>query len=478
MQYNNSSMRDYGSGWSNGRSRGYRGRGLRWAVIGVVSGLCFGLLGINSYDANAIRINELTLEVPSINITPELLSSAVSTKTRPSALPEPVSITDKPAIVDKPEGEAEHDIADSWHKVTVKSGDSLAKIFSRLGIPPRQLHDIVAQGGVAKKLTRIYPGQTLQFRTSEDDGLLELLYEIDDLNKVRVVRNESGFALGLTARKPERRTISASGTIENSLFVAAQRAKLPGNITMELAGIFGWDIDFALDIRRGDEFSVLYEDLYLDGERIGTGNILAAEFTNNGKMFQAVRYTDAKNHTDYYDASGHSMRKTFLRTPVSFSRISSRFSLGRKHPILNRIRAHKGVDYAASRGTPVKATGAGKIVLRGKKGGYGNTVVIQHGSTYSTLYAHLSSYARGQKTGSRVRQGQVIGYVGSSGLATGPHLHYEFRVSGTHRNPLTVRLPNAAPLAKAYQDDFSKASQSLLSQLELSTSQAVALQND
>lgn len=476
MQYKNSSMRDYGSGWSNSHPRGNSGRGLRWAIIGVVSGLGFGLLGINSYDANAIRINKLTIEAPNIEITPEVLSTAASGKTHRPTLSEPVSITDKPAIAGKPEDEPKREIAGTWHKVTVKSGDSLAKIFARLGIPARQLHDIVAQGGAAKKLTRIYPGQTLQFRTSKDEGLLELLYEIDDLNKVSVARNESGFASELTAREPERRTISASGTIENSLFLAAQRAELPENVTMELAGIFGWDIDFALDIRRGDEFAVLYEDLYLDGKRIGTGNILAAEFTNNGKTFQAVRYTDAKNHTDYYDASGRSMRKTFLRTPVSFSRISSGFSLGRKHPILNRIRAHKGVDYAASRGTPVKATGNGRIVLRGKKGGYGNTVVIQHGSTYSTLYAHLSRYARGQKTGSRVRQGQVIGYVGSSGLATGPHLHYEFRVNGAHRNPLTVKLPSAAPLAKAYQDDFSKASQNLLSQLELSTTQAVALQ--
>ena len=249
---------------------------------------------------------------------------------------------------------------------------------------------------------------------------------------------------------------------------------------MELAGIFGWDVDFALDIREGDQFAVLYEQLYLDGERIGTGNILAAEFTNQGKIHRAVRYTDPQGHTDYYAPDGHSMRKTFLRTPVAFSRISSRFNLARKHPILNRIRAHKGVDYAASRGTPITATGNGKIDWLGKKGGYGNTIVIQHGSKYSTLYAHLNSYGRGLKKGSRVRQGQIIGYVGSSGLASGPHLHYEFRVDGVHRNPLTVKLPNAAPLPAKYRDQFKLASSNLLAQLETAktTATVAALQSE
>ncbi len=165
---------------------------------------------------------------------------------------------------------------------------------------------------------------------------------------------------------------------------------------MELAGVFGWDIDFALDIRKGDQFMVLYEDKYLDGEFIGHGDILAAEFTNNGKRYQAIRYTDAGGKTDFYSLDGKSMRKAFLRTPVEFSRISSRFSNGRKHPILNKIRAHKGVDYAAARGTPIKSTGSGKIIHRGKKGGYGKTIIIQHGTQYNTLYAHLSNYRKGQ----------------------------------------------------------------------------------
>ncbi|GMQ89300.1 MAG: peptidoglycan DD-metalloendopeptidase family protein [Gammaproteobacteria bacterium] len=464
MQYNYSSMRDYKSGWYPGRTRKHGTRGLHWALLGTVSGLALGFFSLTSYDANALRIKDLPLDLPTSTLSE---SARIEIPGIPAA---GVSEAATSSTVD-------HEQRGSWHDVTIKSGDSLARIFTKQGVPPRQLHDIIASGGLAKKLTRIYPGQKLRMRTTPEDGLLELLYEIDALNQVQVTRSESGYDAQLIVRVPERRSVRSAGTIDNSLFLAAQQAKLPGNITMELAGIFGWDIDFALDIRHGDQFALLYEELYLDGERVGTGNILAAEFTNNGKVYQAVRYTDEQGRTDYYSPDGRSMRKTFLRSPVAFSRISSRFSLGRKHPILNRIRAHKGVDYAAARGTPVKATGNGKIVLRGKKGGYGKTVVIKHGSNYSTLYAHLNSYTRGLRTGSRVQQGQIVGYVGSTGLATGPHLHYEFRVNGVHRNPLTVKLPDAAPLPKKYRQDFKLATENLLAQLELAKTRTVALRD-
>jgi murein DD-endopeptidase MepM/ murein hydrolase activator NlpD len=243
---------------------------------------------------------------------------------------------------------------------------------------------------------------------------------------------------------------------------------------MELAAIFGWDIDFALDIRRGDHFTVVYQEYYLEGKKVRDGDILAAEFTNQGKSYRAIRYVDADGNAGFYTPEGLSLRKAFLRTPVKFSRISSRFTLHRKHPILNRIRAHKGVDYAAPRGTPIRATGDGKVVFRGRKGGYGRTIVIQHGSKYSTLYGHMSRYNGKVKLGRRVRQGQVIGYVGSSGLATGPHLHYEFRIDGVHRNPLTVKLPVAEPIAKRYRDDFQKLATPLIAQLELLTRSLVA----
>jgi murein DD-endopeptidase MepM/ murein hydrolase activator NlpD len=465
--YHNSSLRDYGSNWDDSYAPKRRSKGMRWALLGTASGLALGLFSLTSFDANAIRVKELQLNLPetALPVTAPLDDVLLDTdRAEEASLPTPVA--------------EQTALPGTWHEVTIKPGDSLARIFSKHEIPPRQLHQIVNSGTDAKKLTQIYPGQKLRMRTTSEDGLLELVYEIDALNQLHVVHNETAYQVELIERAPERRAVRAAGSIEDNLFLAAQKAKLPGKITMELANIFGWDIDFALDIRQGDQFALLYEELYLDGERIGTGEILAAEFVNRDSVHQAVRYTDDQGRTDYYDPKGRSMRKDFLRTPVDFSRISSRFSTGRKHPILNKIRAHKGVDYAAPTGTPVKATGNGKIVLRGKKGGYGNTVVIQHGSQYSTLYAHLSRYASGLKTGSRVQQGQIIGYVGSSGLATGPHLHYEFHVNGTHRNPLTVKLPDAAPLPKQFREKFKLESENLLAQLELAKTQSLALRDE
>jgi murein DD-endopeptidase MepM/ murein hydrolase activator NlpD len=236
---------------------------------------------------------------------------------------------------------------------------------------------------------------------------------------------------------------------------------------MQLAHIFGWDIDFALNIRNGDSFSVIYQEDYLNGKKLNDGPILAAEFINQGHVYRAIRYTDPTGNSDYYDPSGKSMRKAFLRTPVEFTRISSGFTMGRFHPILNKIRAHKGVDYAAPTGTPIKATGDGKITFRGRKGGYGNVVILQHGARYSTLYGHMSKFRGGLAVGSRVRQGQVIGYVGMTGLATGPHLHYEFRIDGVHRDPLRVKLPGAEPLGNKYRDDFNSKAKALIAKLDL-----------
>ena len=368
-----------------------------------------------------------------------------------------------------------------WREVTVNSGDSLARIFDRLELSPRSLHEIIHLSEETRRLTRIHPGEKLQVRIDAEQQIQALRYEYDRMHALLVTRDDSdGFAAREVIREPQRSQVTAAAEIDSSLFLAGQRAGLSDNLIMELAGIFGWDIDFALDIRKGDRFSVLYEELYLEGEKIGTGEILAAEFVNQGRTFRAVRYTTAEGRSDYYAPNGRSMRKAFLRTPVSFSRISSRFSLGRKHPILNRIRAHKGVDYAAPYGTPIKATGGGKIVFQGTKGGYGRTVILQHGTRYSTLYAHMSRFARGLKSGSRVQQGQVIGYIGKSGLATGPHLHYEFRIDGVHRNPLTVDLPAAEPIEARYRKDFESTAEQLLAELELAVpgaSSQVALNN-
>lgn len=361
----------------------------------------------------------------------------------------------------------------TWKQLVIKKGDSLAKIFKELGLSPRSLHVLMQDQTAQQVLNRIHPGESLAFDIDAQGALRSLVYAPDATRQLQISRDGDSFRTKEVVREPDRRRVQASGQIEDSLFLSGQRAGLSDSTIMAMAEIFGWDIDFALDIRKGDQFAVLYEQLFLGDKYLGPGRILAAEFVNQGQRHQAVLYTDREGRSQYYAPDGSSMRKAFLRTPVAFSRISSGFSLGRKHPILNRVRAHKGVDYAAPTGTPVKATGDGRITLRGNKGGYGKTVIIQHGSSYSTLYAHLSRYS-GLAAGSRVRQGQVIGYVGASGLATGPHLHYEFRVNGEHRNPLKVKLPAADPVPQDEQDRFRLSVAPLLAELESSANTKVA----
>lgn len=369
--------------------------------------------------------------------------------------------------------------AGEWHTVKVKSGDNLSVIFSRLNISPQALHTILSGGDETNTLKHIRPGQVIKLELADNSRLLKLTYEIDPLRSLKVWQNgDNGFKSQLIERQVEHRTAQTSGIITSSLFESAQQAGMSDKMTMELAGIFGWDIDFALDIRDGDSFSVIYDDLYLDGKLLHHGDIVAAEFINQGSTYRAVRYTDPKGHSDYYSPDGQSMRKEFLRTPVQFSRISSYFSTGRYHPILHRIRAHKGVDYAAPIGTPVKATGDGKVIFVGRKGGYGNAIVLQHGARYSTLYGHLSHFARGLHRGNHVHQGQIIGYVGMTGLATGPHLHYEFRINGVHRNPLKVRFPDAAPIPAKYKQDFVINSEHLLAELDVIDGKSSVALND
>jgi len=354
-----------------------------------------------------------------------------------------------------------------WHSVKVRHGDSLSTVFDRLGIPAAQLIAVMSSGPDAKQLKKIHPGDELKVFTSPDSNKIrELSYQISVIKRLDISSNGETLRSSIIETPIETRIAHTTGTINSSLFLASMKAGLSDNLTMELANLFGWDIDFALDIREGDQFSLIYEEQYAHGKKLRDGNILAAEFINQDKSYRVVRFTDSNKQSHYFAPDGKSVRKAFLRTPVEFSRISSRFSLHRKHPKLNTIRAHKGVDYAAKRGTPIRATGDGKIIQHGNKGGYGRTVIIQHGSRYSTLYAHLNSYARGLHNGSPVKQGQTIGYVGMSGLATGPHLHYEFRINGVHRNPLTVKLPDAAPLPKKLIDEFNQVATPLLAQLD------------
>lgn len=361
-----------------------------------------------------------------------------------------------------------------WQTVSVKPGDNLSIIFDRLGIGPAILYKVMNSGKETKELKALIPGQTLEFLINED-GLQTLAYESSLTERLEINRTESGFESELIITELEKRTKQSSGSIDSSLFLAGQAAGLSDNLIMQLVGIFGWDIDFVLDIRQGDAFKVIYEEHYKDNIKVGEGAILAAEFVNRNTPFRALRYTSPEGDTNYFNEHGVSMRKAFLRTPLKFSRISSGFNLRRKHPVLNRIRAHRGVDYAAPTGTPIKATGDGKVQLAGRKGGYGRTVIIRHGGSRKTLYAHMSKFARNVRTGKRVKQGQIIGYVGKSGLATGPHLHYEFQVNGVHRNPLTVKLPKASSVPAKHMADFKSQTMQILARLTADSANKFAL---
>jgi len=355
-----------------------------------------------------------------------------------------------------------------WQEVTVKSGDNLSLIFQSVGLGASDTHNIAQLGKDIKPLLNLRPGQVLRFgfdNKQDPKTLQHLQLRLSAIKTLNIKLTEEGYKTNLVTREIEKRQTNASGTIESSLFEAGIAANLSDNLVMELAYVFGWDIDFALDLRQGDHFTVVYEEDYLDGNKIGDGDILAAEFTNHGNTYRAVRYKDNKGSSHYYTPNGESMRKAFSRTPVHFSRISSKFNPNRKHPILKTSRPHQGVDYAAATGTPILATGDGKVDFVGNKGGYGRTVILSHGGKYTTLYAHMSKFKKGIKRGKRVKQGDVIGYLGMSGLATGPHLHYEFRINGVHRNPLTVALPKAEPLPKKYRNDFNQKSLPLLAQL-------------
>lgn len=361
-------------------------------------------------------------------------------------------------------------------ELVVKRGDSLSTLFDRAKIKPDQLAELMGSGNDARELVRVHPGDKIKVKTDTNGRLMTLHYDIDSFTYLQVSRSNDILESSRAKYHIETRTAHASGTIESSLFLASQKAGLSQNLTMELAGIFGWDIDFALDMREGDHFTVIYEELFKEGKKIMDGNILAAEFVNQGEAYQALRYADpTTGDTGYFTPSGQSMRKAFLRTPVNFSRISSKFTTSRYHPVLHRFRSHKGVDYAASTGTPVRASGDGKIVFRGRKGGYGNAIIIQHGARYTTLYGHMSKFNSNVSTGSKVKQGQVIGYVGATGLASGPHLHYEFRVDGVHRNPLTVKIPSSNPIEQRYRENFQLTTQPYVAQLEELSRSVVAL---
>jgi len=354
-----------------------------------------------------------------------------------------------------------------YDELTLKvgRGDTMEKMFRRNDLDVGELFEIARLDVAGKQFRRIKPGDV--FEIQHDEGQIVRMYsKLDLTSALQVTRSDEGFLAEIVERPIEIRKRFAYGAIETSLFESAAQAGLSDKTIMNVAGIFAWDVDFILDIREGDNYYIQFEEIWQDGEHVTDGEIVAAEFNNNGRRIQAIRFKDKDNKTDYFTPAGDSVRKAFIRAPVDFTRISSNFNPKRRHPILNTIRAHRGVDYAAPRGTPIKAAGDGKVIFRGTKSGYGKCVILQHGGNITTLYAHMSNFNAKAQLGSRVRQGQTIGYVGKTGLATANHLHYEYRVNGVHRNPRTVALPDAEPIADEYRQRFLAEAGPILEELE------------
>lgn len=351
-----------------------------------------------------------------------------------------------------------------WSTIKLQRGDSLLRVLQKEQIPTADRNAIILAN--IRPFKKLVAGKELRIFKDQNGVLQEIRYAPNLTYSWRLFRQADRFQLEKLEHQLEVRQQSVVGQIRQSLFVDGQRAGLSVRHIMNLAEMFGWDIDFALDLRKGDRFAVIFEEKFYKNKKATTGNIIAAEFINRGHTYRAIAYRNDKGKLSYFTPKGQSLRRTFLRSPVKFSYISSRFTKRRYHPVLKKWRAHKGVDYAARSGTPVRSTAAGRISFVGRKGGYGKVIIIKHGGSYSTLYAHLSRFKRRLRKGQRVKQGQTIAYVGATGLTSGPHLHYEFRVNNRHRNPLRFRFPKSSPIARKYKQDFLITAQQLKRKLD------------
>ncbi len=357
--------------------------------------------------------------------------------------------------------------ASFWRNERVQRGDTVVELLRRLNVEDAAASDYLRRDNAASSFRQLGLGKEVQAETAVDGSLLALRYLGNEGNQVIITKSGDGFKADSMPAQMEQRTFVRTGEIKSSLFAATDEAGLPDPAANQLAEIFGGDIDFHRDLRKGDKFSVIYEMNYINGEAARTGRILAAEFVNQGHTYRAV-YFQTTNYTgDYFSPDGKSMRKAFLRSPIEFSRVSSGFSHSRFHPVLNKWRAHKGVDYASPIGTKVKATSDGVVTFVGKQGGYGNVVMLSHQGSYQTVYGHLSRFAGGIHRGQRVGQGEVLGYVGMTGLTSGPHLHYEFKVKGVHRDPLKVALPDGKPINEVQKTVFMESTRDLHTRLSL-----------
>ncbi len=363
-----------------------------------------------------------------------------------------------------------------WQIDQVHRDDTLASLFRRMTIRDEDAMKFLMLAPDARAMNnQLIPGHSLEIKTNLDGKLLHLEYEIDHETILVAGLTPSGYQLATQKLILQNNQVLKSAVIVDSLFGATDDAGIPDQIALQIADIFSSDIDFHDDLRPGDRFSVVYEAFYNAGEMMKIGNVLAVEFVNKGKKYQAVHFGNAEGKFAYYTPEGKSLHKSFLRSPLEFTRISSSFNTGRYHPILQRIKAHKGVDMAAPTGTRVKASGDGIVEFVGRKGGYGNVIVLKHANGINTLYGHLSRFAAGLRRGLHVSQSDIIGYVGMTGLATGPHLHYEFLVDKVHHNPMTVALPLSVPIDAQYKKEFDANSLNLMARIEMLNRRQVAL---
>ena len=353
-----------------------------------------------------------------------------------------------------------------WRNERIQRGDTVAELLRRLNVDDQAASDYLRKNKAAEGLRQLAVGKEVEAETDANGALLALRYPSGDTNQVVVERSGNSFNTRTLPAVTEKRIQIRTGEIETNLFAATDEVGLPDPAANQLADIFGGDVDFHRDLRKGDKFTVIYEMNYINGEPVRTGRILSAEFINHGNAFRAAYFQTSDTTGGYYSPDGKSMRKAFLRSPLEFSRISSTFSKSRFHPILNKWRAHKGVDYAAPIGTKVKVTSDGVVAFVGRQHGYGNVVMVDHQGHFTTVYGHLSRFAGGLHKGQHVVQGQLIAYVGMTGLATGPHLHYEFRINGVQRDPLKVALPDGKPISDTQKAAFEQATSGLFAELD------------
>lgn len=350
-----------------------------------------------------------------------------------------------------------------WRTVRVQAGQTLGSVFADLGLPASSMHRMLDVPEMSQLAARLRIGSELAFDIGPDGTLRGLRFDADETRRIELAVTESGVERQVIERPLEHRTVVAGGTIRSSLFADGARAGLSAAVMNSMVQALQFDIDFAQDLRQGDTFQIVYEEVWREGERLRDGGVVAVSFTNQGRTLTALRF-ERNGQAEFFDLDGRPLRKSFLRTPIEFARVTSGFG-ARRHPVLNRMRMHRGVDYAAPIGTPIFAAGEGRVKFAGWQSGFGRTVILDHGNGITTLYAHMSRLGP-YRVGQRVRQGTTIGFVGMSGLATGPHLHYEFRVRGVHKDPLRVTLPKPEPLNGPALAEFRRATAPALAQLK------------